>query len=315
MNMKNHIKLVKEGLSYELSNKNIRRTLGLTMFVVIFAFQLNAQTDTLKITNPVQPENIGAVVSDGQTYSSDLTGKQIQLFNALNETNAASRTATGSFVRYSSTLASSLFPGIVSLNGTTGIAEMDNNRPKYVVVASADGAEFNFQSVYICDVVGTSPSMKVEGFRDGITTGSVTLTRNTTTEWQKTFDPSFFPVDIFGNVDEVRFSRETSDGFTGNLVMFNNFVIGSPNKDGTGVSTGNINKLQLYPNPAVDKLYLSGVDEDALISITDLTGRVIKSGNLKGNFIMVDYLQEGVYSIMITDSNGTKSAKFVKRNR
>ena len=315
MDMKNHIKSVKEGLSYELSNKNIRRTLGLTMFVVIFTFQLNAQTDTLKIINPALPENIGTIVANGQVYSSDLTGKQIQLFNALNDADAASRTATGSFVRYSSTLASSLFPGIVSLNGTIGIAEMDNSRPKYIVVASTDGAEFNFKSVYVCDVVGTEPSLKVEGFRDGVTTGSVTLSRNTATEWQKTFDPSFFPVDIFGNVDEVRFSRGTSDGFTGNLVMFNNFVIGSPDKVVAGVSTGNINKLQFYPNPVTDKLYLSGVDEDALIRITDLNGRVIKSCNLKGNFIQVDYLQEGVYSILITDNNGTKSAKFVKRNR
>ena len=186
MDMKNHIKSIKEEWSYDLSHKGSRRTLGLTMLVLMLTFQLNAQNDTLKIINPALPENIGTIVANGQVYSSDLTGKQIQLFNALNDADAASRTATGSFVRYSSTLASSLFPGIVSLNGTIGIAEMDNSRPKYIVVASTDGAEFNFKSVYVCDVVGTEPSLKVEGFRDGVTTGSVTLSRNTATEWQKT---------------------------------------------------------------------------------------------------------------------------------
>ena len=201
---------------------------GLTMLLLMLSFQLNAQTDTLIILNPVLPENIGAVVSDGQLYSTDLTGKQIRLFNALNEVDAANRTATGSFVRYNSSFSGSLYPGVVSLNSTTGIAEVDNNRPKYIVLASADGAEFSFNSVFVCDVVGTEPSLKIEGFRNGTTTGSVTLIRDTSAEWQKTFDPSFFPVDIFGNVDEVRFSRGTTDGFTGNLVMLNNFVLGSP---------------------------------------------------------------------------------------
>ena len=288
---------------------------GLTMLLLMLTFQLNAQTDTLIILNPVLPENIGAVVSDGQLYSTDLTGKQIRLFNALNEVDAANRTATGSFVRYNSSFSGSLYPGIVSLNSTTGIAEVDNNRPKYIVLASADGAEFSFNSVFVCDVVGTEPSLKIEGFRNGTTTGSVTLIRDTSAEWQKTFDPSFFPVDIFGNVDEVRFSREASDGFTGNLVMFNNFVIKGSVDIGTGISTDDVNKLQVYPNPVVDKLYVSGVQENSSVRISDINGRVIISKKLKDNNVSVNFLQEGVYTIMITDTKGTRSAKFVKKGK
>jgi len=281
----------------------------------MLSFQLNAQTDTLIILNPVLPENIGAVVSDGQLYSTDLTGKQIRLFNALNEVDAANRTATGSFVRYNSSFSGSLYPGIVSLNSTTGIAEVDNNRPKYIVLASADGAEFSFNSVFVCDVVGTEPSLKIEGFRNGTTTGSVTLIRDTSAEWQKTFDPSFFPVDIFGNVDEVRFSRGTTDGFTGNLVMLNNFVIKGSVDIGTGISTDDVNKLQVYPNPVVDKLYVSGVQENSSVRISDINGRVIISKKLKDNNVSVNFLQEGVYTIMITDTKGTRSAKFVKKGK
>ena len=288
---------------------------GLTMLLLMLSFQLNAQTDTLIILNPVLPENIGAVVSDGQLYSTDLTGKQIRLFNALNEVDAANRTATGSFVRYNSSFSGSLYPGIVSLNSTTGIAEVDNNRPKYIVLASADGAEFSFNSVFVCDVVGTEPSLKIEGFRNGTTTGSVTLIRDTSAEWQKTFDPSFFPVDIFGNVDEVRFSRGTTDGFTGNLVMFNNFVIKGSVDIGTGISTDDVNKLQVYPNPVVDKLYVSGVQENSSVRISDINGRVIISKKLKDNNVSVNFLQEGVYTIMITDTKGTRSAKFVKKGK
>ena len=288
---------------------------GLTMLLLMLSFQLNAQTDTLIILNPVLPENIGAVVSDGQLYSTDLTGKQIRLFNALNEVDAANRTATGSFVRYNSSFSGSLYPGVVSLNSTTGIAEVDNNRPKYIVLASADGAEFSFNSVFVCDVVGTEPSLKIEGFRNGTTTGSVTLIRDTSAEWQKTFDPSFFPVDIFGNVDEVRFSREASDGFIGNLVMFNNFVIKGSVDIGTGISTDDVNKLQVYPNPVVDKLYVSGVQENSSVRISDINGRVIISKKLKDNNVSVSFLQEGVYTIMITDTKGTRSAKFVKKGK
>ena len=310
--MKNNIKSV-NNICPNL--QGFRQAFGLTMLLLILSFQLHAQTDTLKILNPVLPENIGAVVSDGQIYSTDLTGKQIQLFNALNEVDAASRTSTGSFVRYNSSFSGSLYPGIVSLNSTTGIAEVDNNRPKYIVLASADGAEFSFNSVFVCDVVGTEPSLKIEGFRNGTTTGSVTLNRNTATEWQKTFDPSFFPVDIFGNVDEVRFSREASDGFTGNLVMFNNFVIKGSVDIGTGISTDDVNKLQVYPNPVVDKLYVSGVQENSSVRISDINGRVIISKKLKDNNVSVNFLQEGVYTIMITDTKGTRSAKFVKKGK
>lgn len=288
---------------------------GLTMLLLMLTFQLNAQTDTLIILNPVLPENIGAVVSDGQLYSTDLTGKQIRLFNALNEVDAANRTATGSFVRYNSSFSGSLYPGIVSLNSTTGIAEVDNNRPKYIVLASADGAEFSFNSVFVCDVVGTEPSLKIEGFRNGTTTGSVTLIRDTSAEWQKTFDPSFFPVDIFGNVDEVRFSRGTTDGFTGNLVMLNNFVIGETIDIGTGNSTDDVNKMQLYPNPVTDVLYLSGVAENANIRITDMTGRVLIKMDLKTKSLPVSNLTEGIYTITVRDGSGTRTAKFVKKGR
>ena len=310
--MKNNIKSVNNICS---NLQGFRQAFGLTMFILMLSFQLNAQTDTLKILNPVLPENIGAVVSDGQIYSTDLMGKQIQLFNALNEVDAASRTSTGSFVRYNSSFASSLYPGIVSLNGTTGIAEVNNNRPKYIVVASTDGAEFSFKSVFVCDVVGTEPSLKIEGFRNGTTTGSVTLIRDTSAEWQKTFDPSFFPVDIFGNVDEVRFSRGTTDGFTGNLVMLNNFVIGETIDIGTGISTDDVNKMQLYPNPVTDVLYLSGVAENANIRITDMTGRVLIKMDLKTKSLPVSNLTEGIYTITVRDGSGTRTAKFVKKGR
>jgi hypothetical protein len=83
----------------------------------------------------------------------------------------------------------------------------------------------------------------------------------------------------------------------------------------TGISTGSIDKLQLYPNPVAEKLYLSGVDENALISIADMTGRIIINKNLKGGYIQVSFLQEGVYTIMITDTKGTRSAKFVKKGK
>ena len=84
---------------------------------------------------------------------------------------------------------------------------------------------------------------------------------------------------------------------------------------GTGISTGSIVKLQLYPNPVTDVLYLSGVDNNAFISITDMTGRVIINKNMKGKSLPVSHLTEGVYTIKIIDANGTKTAKFVKKGR
>ncbi len=216
-----------------------RQKYGLTMLLLMLSLQLNAQTDTLKILNPVSPENAGGIVTAAEPfpdpmglptkyYTTYIPGRIIQLANAADEDSALKGIPAGSLAVYNSSFAGSLYPGIVSLNGTTGIAESDNNRPKYLRVLDGPGFEFSFRSVYICDVVGAQSSIKVEGFRDKVSTGSVILTRNTATEWQKTFGPSSFPLNIFGNVDEVRFSRGTADGFTGNLVMFNNFVIDPP---------------------------------------------------------------------------------------
>jgi len=230
--MKNNIKSV----NHRCTNlQRFTQVFGLTMLLFMLSFQLNAQTDTLKILNPVLPENAGGIITAAEPgpfpmkyYTNYVPGRVIQLANAADEDSALKGIPAGSLAVYNSSFAGSLYPGVVSLNGTTGIAESDNNRPKYLRFLDASGYEFSFRSVYICDAVGAQLSLKVEGFRNKVSTGSVILTRNSAAEWQKTFGPSSFPLDIFGNVDEVRFSRGTADGFTGNLVMFNNFVIDSP---------------------------------------------------------------------------------------
>ena len=90
----------------------------------------------------------------------------------------------------------------------------------------------------------------------------------------------------------------------------------------TGVNEMNAsNAFYIYPNPSQDNIYVkfnsSDFGNSALISITDVTGRVISENmNTVGNELIkrinVSELPAGMYFIKITTANATQTYKFVK---
>jgi len=66
-------------------------------------------------------------------------------------------------------------------------------------------------------------------------------------------------------------------------------------------------KLAVYPNPAKEALYLKNAEGQAYL-ITDIAGRVLLQGSMRGRSIDVGMLNSGLYLLRI----GTETVKFVK---
>jgi len=75
-----------------------------------------------------------------------------------------------------------------------------------------------------------------------------------------------------------------------------------------------VESVLMYPNPVNDNLYISNIQLPALYKIINAAGKSIKAGNLiLNNPIGVNYLQPGIYILMIEDTNGIKTGKFIKQ--
>ena len=77
------------------------------------------------------------------------------------------------------------------------------------------------------------------------------------------------------------------------------------------VQNNNTNTFGVSPNPSNDKIYVSGITENTVYSITNIQGQVLQSGVLK-NYepITISNLQQGLYFLRTT----SQTAKFVKEN-
>lgn len=75
-----------------------------------------------------------------------------------------------------------------------------------------------------------------------------------------------------------------------------------------------LEKVQIYPNPTQDRLFIGGIEEDGwAYAITDLSGRSIQSGKLEMNSAPVNSLQPGVYFITLTHGRNSSVFRFIKQ--
>jgi len=73
----------------------------------------------------------------------------------------------------------------------------------------------------------------------------------------------------------------------------------------------------LYPNPAKNILYLSGIKTGAKsFTITDITGKILlqKTVESSNSFQDVSFLSQGIYFLKIFSDSGTITKKFVRSN-
>lgn len=94
-------------------------------------------------------ENIGTVLHYGEDGSSDISGIQLDIFNANSASDATNGISTGSFLFMSRPSSSDIVPTIFPLDVTTGtVLSTGGKPPKFLVIKSNDGSEFDFKSLF-----------------------------------------------------------------------------------------------------------------------------------------------------------------------
>lgn len=71
-------------------------------------------------------------------------------------------------------------------------------------------------------------------------------------------------------------------------------------------------EMNVFPNPATNLLKVTGSVELNSFFIFDLSGRMIKSGTLKGNELSIEDLNSGLYILDVYHDSGKLSKRFVK---
>lgn len=77
------------------------------------------------------------------------------------------------------------------------------------------------------------------------------------------------------------------------------------------VSTNELSTIKLAPNPANDHFNLSGVDENAFVSITDVQGNKVDFNWKNAEKIDCSTWSNGVYLLKVSSANGTSVKKFL----
>lgn len=69
----------------------------------------------------------------------------------------------------------------------------------------------------------------------------------------------------------------------------------------------------MYPNPTSDYLNIKSVKGITLISVYDMSGRLLINSKLSDSKIDVSKLQKGMYIIKLHTENGVVNSKFIKK--
>ena len=82
-----------------------------------------------------------------------------------------------------------------------------------------------------------------------------------------------------------------------------------------GINDSEITGLQLYPNPATDKINFSVKDmENTTVQIVDINGKIVMNTRVSSeNDLNITALKSGVYIVKVQYENKTSSYKFIKR--
>ena len=117
------------------------------------------------------------------------------------------------------------------------------------------------------------------------------------------------------HVTAITFAQGSCTGYVatvdGNIAVLD--TSGQVSQVLTGMSSikGSDIKVTIYPQPATDRLYITGLPTLASLTIADVTGRIY-SAPISGHMIDVSALPKGVYILRIQDNSGATVKRFVK---
>jgi len=82
----------------------------------------------------------------------------------------------------------------------------------------------------------------------------------------------------------------------------------------SGIELNGPNRVNIYPNPASDKIYISNLKEDNIsIKVYDIKGRIVLENNVSNKeYLNISKLSKGVYQINFEGSNWSETRKLIK---
>ncbi|MGB4848238.1 MAG: T9SS type A sorting domain-containing protein, partial [Saprospiraceae bacterium] len=70
--------------------------------------------------------------------------------------------------------------------------------------------------------------------------------------------------------------------------------------------------LNIYPVPATDQIFISGINGDYTYTILDILGKKIKTDEGVENKIPIGYLSQGMYILKVEQNGRTYLSKFIR---
>ncbi|NLA23590.1 MAG: T9SS type A sorting domain-containing protein, partial [Bacteroidales bacterium] len=81
----------------------------------------------------------------------------------------------------------------------------------------------------------------------------------------------------------------------------------------SSISENSISSIKVFPNPAYNEIQLLGLDNNSIISISDVNGRILlKNLNYINEKINIEHLPSGIYFINISNEKFSHNQKFIK---
>lgn len=121
----------------------------------------------------------------------------------------------------------------------------------------------------------------------------------------------------FGRISKLEFSLRSSDNGIFGMNTPAYFCIDNLNHEVlTSLPEIQQNSMSVYPNPFEDQLFISGVKENARVTISDVSGRIVSlHDNLSNNQTIsgLNRLKPGMYIIKITEGKNQVTSKLLKK--
>ncbi len=166
--------------------------------------------------------DVGTTITDGMAGSSDIANIQYQIYSA-NADGTANNTVWGYYA--------DVGLGAGGIVGDLGGGDPASAGDPMVIIKSADGAEFSFDRITTLNRDGIHTRVTFEGFRNGISTGSVTLDVDYMVTGINNFTTADLTPAVFQYVDEIRITNpDIPSGAPEKVVglAFDNLVFGDP---------------------------------------------------------------------------------------
>lgn len=197
--------------------------------------------------------NLGLAISDGAYTSNDVPGLDIRFF-----VGDGSGTANGTNLVY------------VNQGPIAGVTSEEGAGEPSFVIKEHGGAEFWFKGIFLQEYVGGAFDIRIEGFRNGASTGSVQVTVDPAS-FERYFTTTQLEPSKFQNVDEVRITNASGGSL---WLNYDKFVFSEAVVPNAAPSATNLTQTVPYGEDPVGAVALAD------IVVTDADGGDVLSATL-----------------------------------